>query len=113
MELNLILKVLGEPTRLAILQALLERKHCVRSLSNKLGITESAVSQHLKRMRDAGLVYAEQYGYHTHYYPSTEALEFLEKEIQTMLGQSRGLDRADKDCHCAFKTGKENSHAAR
>ena len=33
MELDRMLKALGEPMRLKIYQALLERKHCVRSLS--------------------------------------------------------------------------------
>ena len=56
MELDRMLKVLGEPMRLKIYQALLERKHCVRSLSKKFGISESAISQHMKVMKDAGLV---------------------------------------------------------
>ena len=47
MELDRMLKALGEPTRLKIYQALMERKHCVRSLSKKLGISESAISQHV------------------------------------------------------------------
>lgn len=44
MELELLMKALGEPMRLRIFCLLLERKHCVRSLSKKLGVTESAVS---------------------------------------------------------------------
>ena len=48
METESILKALGEPMRLKIFRALLERKHCVRSLSKKFNISESAVSQHLK-----------------------------------------------------------------
>ena len=48
MELDRMLKALGEPMRLKIFQALLERKHCVRSLSKKFGISESAISQHMK-----------------------------------------------------------------
>ena len=48
MELARMLKALGEPMRLKIYQALLERKHCVRSLSKKFGISESAISQHMK-----------------------------------------------------------------
>ena len=67
-----MLKALGEPMRLKIYQALLERKHCVHSLSKKLGISESAISQHMKVMKDAGLVYGEKYGYHTHYLPLQE-----------------------------------------
>ena len=39
MDFEKMLKALGEPTRLAIYKSLLERKHCVRSLSKKLGIT--------------------------------------------------------------------------
>ena len=59
MELDRVLKALGEPMRLKIYQNLLERKHCVRSLSKKLGISESAISQHMKVMRDADLIYAK------------------------------------------------------
>ena len=109
MDTLAMLKLLGEPTRLAILNALLERKHCVRSLARKLGITESAVSQHLKRMREAGLVYCEPYGYHSHYYPSTEALEQMEALLHRMAEQSRALNREEKDCQCQWK---ENENAA-
>ena len=40
MELERMLKALGEPMRLKIYQSLLERKHCVRSLSRKFEISE-------------------------------------------------------------------------
>ena len=63
--------------RLKIYQALLERKHCVRSLAKKFGISESAISQHMKVMKDAGLVYGEKYGYHTHYLPLQDAVDYL------------------------------------
>ena len=53
MELDRMLKALGEPMRLKIYQALLERKHCVRSLSKKFGVSESAISQHMRVMKEA------------------------------------------------------------
>ena len=81
MEFDRMLKALGEPMRLKIYLSLLERKHCVRSLSRKLGISESAVSQHLKVMRDAGLVYGEKYGYHTHYKLDKEKLAQIAEGI--------------------------------
>ena len=84
MEFDRMLKVLGEPTRLKIFQCLLERKHCVRSLSKKLGISESAVSQHMKIMKDAELVYGEKYGYHTHYLPLQEAVDFITEQFEQM-----------------------------
>ena len=75
MELDCMLKALGEPMRLKIYLALLERKHCVRSLSKKFGISESAISQHMKVMKEANLVYGEKYSYHTHYLPQQDAAE--------------------------------------
>ena len=81
MELDRMLKALGEPMRLKIFQALLERKHCVRSLSKKFGISESAISQHMKVMKDAGLVYGEKYGYHTHYLLDKEKIAQIADSI--------------------------------
>ena len=103
MELDRMLKALGEPTRLRIFQCLLERKHCVRSLSKKLGISESAVSQHLKHMREAGLVYGEKYGYHTHFVPRQEATDFLAAQFLHMKDRSAALDRDFTTCQCEFR----------
>lgn len=103
MELDRMLIALGEPTRLRIFRCLLERKHCVRSLSKKLGISEPAVSQHLKRMREAGLVYGEKYGYHTHFLPRQEALDFLNDQFRRMRDQSAALDRDLTTCQCEFR----------
>ena len=48
MKTAILIKALCEPMRYSIFQQLLVRKHCVRSLSKKMGITESAISQHMK-----------------------------------------------------------------
>lgn len=91
MDISVMLKALGEPTRLSIFQQLLSRKHCVRSLSKKLGITESAVSQHMKVLKEAGLVYGERFGYHIHYLPKQEALDELCAAFSEMKLQSLDL----------------------
>ena len=104
MELEHILKALGEPMRLKIYQCLLERKHCVRSLSRKLGISESAVSQHLKVMREADLVYGQKYGYHTHYMPVQNTIDCLSEAFVNMQKQSAALDRNISACQCKFRT---------
>ena len=106
MELERMLRALGEPTRLKIYRALLERKHCVRSLSKKLGISEPAVSQHMKVMKEAGLVYSEKYGYHTHYLPSQEAADFLAEQFGLMRDASLKVDRDMTVCQCEYR--KEN-----
>ncbi|MGP2527303.1 ArsR/SmtB family transcription factor [Acidaminococcus sp. LBK-2] len=106
MELDRILKALGEPMRLKIYQALLERKHCVRSLSKKFGISESAISQHLKIMREAGLVYGEKYGYHMHYLPDQGAIDFLAEQVERMRRTSLQVDREQKACQCEYRGRK-------
>lgn len=103
MELAGLIKALAEPTRLKIFLALLERKHCVRSLSRRLGITESAISQHMKVMKEAGLVYGEKYGYHTHYLPAQDALDFLADRFSDMQAASRSLDRDRTRCQCEYR----------
>ena len=47
---------LGDPTRRAIVECLAERPRAVGELANALPISRPAVSQHLKVLKDAGLV---------------------------------------------------------
>ena len=103
MVISVMLKALGEPTRLSVFQQLLIRKHCVRSLSKKLGITESAVSQHMKVLKEAGMVYGERFGYHIHYIPRQEALDELSSAFADMKQQSLVLCRDPSVCQCEYR----------
>src|SRR5256714_1136194 len=47
---------LGDPTRRAIFERLAERPRAVGELARELPISRPAVSQHLKVLKDAGLV---------------------------------------------------------
>ena len=107
MDLERMLRALGEPARLRIFLLLLERRHCVRSLSRHLGVTEPAVSQHLKVMREAGLVRREKYGRHTHYLPDKEAAAFLEDTFHRARLRAVRLEQESPVCQCAHnKEGK-------
>jgi len=66
-ELARVFKVLSTPARVRIVQLLLRRALCVGALSHHLGVTQGAVSQHLRVLRDAGLVSPERRGYFIHY----------------------------------------------
>ncbi len=61
------IKALGDETRWKILQLLSQNQYCVCALSNFIGISQSAISQHLKILREANLVIGEKRGYYTHY----------------------------------------------
>src|SRR5919106_263226 len=58
---------LGEPSRLALLSALLEREATVSDLASRLGLAQPRVSTHLARLRTAGLVTRGSIGRHPAY----------------------------------------------
>jgi DNA-binding transcriptional ArsR family regulator len=66
-EIARICKVLSVDTRVRIIQLLKGRALCVGAMSDGLGVTAGAVSQHLRILRDAGLVVDEKQGYYVHY----------------------------------------------
>lgn len=56
-ELATLTKALGHPARIAILQFLAERKTCVcGDIVDELPLSQSTVSQHLKELKNAGLI---------------------------------------------------------
>lgn len=79
-----VMKSLGDATRFRILEILLAHPACVTSLARSLGISESAVSQHLKILREAGLVRGEKRGYWTHYSVDRDALKQVGRELESM-----------------------------
>ena len=54
------LKVLGDPTRLAIFDALMQGVQCNCDLGEQLGLPMNLISHHLKVLREAGLVRSER-----------------------------------------------------
>lgn len=69
-----IFKVLSVETRVRIVQILKDRALCVNALARHLGITPAAVSQHLRFMREAGIVTPQKRGYFVHYALDAERL---------------------------------------
>ncbi|HEY8448464.1 MAG TPA: metalloregulator ArsR/SmtB family transcription factor [Thermomicrobiales bacterium] len=55
-RLAALFAALGDPTRLRIVAALADRELCVCDLAAAVGQTESAVSHHLRTLRELGLV---------------------------------------------------------
>lgn len=84
------LKALGDPKRYGLLRMMSERSCCVGALATRSGLSESAVSQHLKILREAGLVCGEKYGYYTHYRVDKDALQSVVAELSEMLSMDRG-----------------------
>jgi len=79
------LKVLSVGTRVQIVQLLKGRALCVNALAARLNVTQGAVSQHLRVMRDAGLVSDEKRGYYVHYRLNEQALAAWREAIEQLL----------------------------
>ena len=97
-----LFRVLGVESRLKILDLLKRKGHCcVNEMSGEIGITASAVSQHLRVLRHAGLVRSERKGYWIPYEVDEDALDQCRRVLEQVcacgcrMGQARG-DSAPK-----------------
>src|SRR3979411_2376383 len=74
-----VAKALGDPIRLQLVDVL--RKHagkvCVCELVPLFDISQSTLSHHLKKLRDAGIVDSERRGLWAYYYVRDDALGAL------------------------------------
>ena len=76
-RLALIYKLLGEPSRLKIAMALRGGEMCVCDLAAFLGISESAVSHQIRRLRDLALVKSRREGQILYYSLDDHKLDAL------------------------------------
>ena len=74
------LKLLADPTRLRVMWALLHGEHSVNALADHVGVRPPAVSQHLAKLRLAGLVRTRRDGNHIFYAAENEHIERLAAE---------------------------------
>jgi DNA-binding transcriptional ArsR family regulator len=99
-ELAEIFKALSDPTRLRLVKLLSEqppsedpgvcngqRFLCVNALAHRLGVTQSAVSQHLRVLRQAGLIRGERRGPFVHYSLDEDGLEKYRVALLDTLGE--------------------------
>ena len=108
-KLARLLKVLSVGTRVRIVQLLKGRALCVNALVARLDVTQGAVSQHLRVMRDAGLVIDEKRGYFVHYRLNEKTLAAWREEIDKLLDPAVGAStdtKGARKCAAAMTRGK-------
>ena len=76
-----LFKVLSVDRRIEIIELLKNGPMSVNALTQTLGATQSAVSQHLRTLKAAGLVTSERKGYWIYYTLDREALERCRKRL--------------------------------
>ena len=86
-----VIAALGDPTRRQIFEFLSAHPSSVGDLAKKLPVTRSAVSQHLRVLKDAGLVSHRSAGTRNVYHIDPEGLaklrQYLDKLWETALDE--------------------------
>jgi DNA-binding transcriptional ArsR family regulator len=83
-----VLSAMGNPRRLAILGLLADEEVSVRELANQVGISQSALSQHLAKLRAAGLVSTRREGQMIFYSSCRASLVPLLSNLSVWLGST-------------------------
>ena len=112
MDKMLVLRAIANDSRMKILEHLLEKNYCVGMLARKLELTEGAISQHLKVLKEAGILKGEKKGYFMHYEVNREILIDLADKLKALAQveqktcQGEGIGKGEMDfehkghCNC-------------
>jgi len=79
---------LGDPTRKAIFELLLERPRAVVELAGELPVSRPAVSQHLRVLKDVGLVIDQPNGTRRIYRADPDGLAKLRADLERYWGKA-------------------------
>jgi ArsR family transcriptional regulator, arsenate/arsenite/antimonite-responsive transcriptional repressor len=88
-ELALLAKALGHPARVQILRVLLASESCFcGEIVDQMTLAQATVSQHLKVLKDAGLIQGEIDGPRTCYWVAQERLVELHGLVGELLDEA-------------------------
>ena len=92
------LKLLGDKTRLTILTLLRERALCVCDLVDLLGTSQPNMSQHLRKLKDAGLVNETRKGQWIYYSLNIEDKPYVGAILSYIPSLKEKIDKMKNDC---------------
>ena len=94
-----VFSALADPTRLKLVKLLCRQRDpdalCVNALASLLGVTQSAVSQHLRVLKGVGLVKGARRGSRVHYSLDEGAAERLRGLLSSALTGAHPQDGGD------------------
>ena len=93
-----VFKALGDTTRLKLIRLLASNRFCVADLAKKLGVSQPAVSQHLKVLKNIGILTSKREGYFVYYSLNKERLAFYKKRIEELFMMAFVKCPNDGDC---------------
>ncbi|MGV3705373.1 MAG: ArsR/SmtB family transcription factor [Arcticibacter sp.] len=90
-RMAILLKAIAHPARIAILQEIINRNACIcGDLVSELGLAQATISQHLKELKNAGLIQGTIEGASVCYCINPEAWETLKNELDGFFHSYKG-----------------------
>lgn len=91
-----LMKAFGHPARIAILELLAKRETCIcGDITDELPLAQSTVSQHLKALKNAGIITGEVEGVKTCYCLDQDGLKELNHLFQPFINELTTLKNDD------------------
>ena len=101
LQITEFFKALSDPTRLKIFRMLAanpSNKLCVGAIAERLGVTQPAVSQHLRVLKNVGLVDPNRDGFRVHYTINPATLEVFKTAVEDLHQLATGSCDCQKEC---------------
>ena len=93
-----MLRVLADPVRARIVELLAGEQLCTCHLVEATGARQTNVSNHLRVLRQAGLIEAEPAGRYTYYRLRPEALDALAGQLTSLAVRARTAGQTRRPC---------------
>lgn len=92
------IQVLADPLRARLVELLAVEQLCTCHLVEETGARQTNVSNHLRVLREAGLVEAHPAGRYTYYRLRPEALTALTEHFMDLAGRARTAEQIRRPC---------------
>ncbi|WP_214071747.1 metalloregulator ArsR/SmtB family transcription factor [Mucilaginibacter sp. dw_454] len=90
-ELAMLLKAIAHPARIAILQHIIAANACIcGDLVDELGLAQATISQHLKELKNAGIIQGTIEGVKTCYCINPETWQLISAQLGGFLEAYKG-----------------------
>lgn len=93
-----LIRVLGDPLRLQVVTLLARETLCTTHLVEETGAKQTNLSNHLKVLREAGVVETEPCGRYTYYRLKPEVIETLAGQFADLAAAARANAGSKRPC---------------
>jgi len=93
-----VIGLLADPVRAQIVEALARGPACVCHLVEDLNLKQPNISNHVRLLRQAGLIHGENRGKFTFYHLNTDAIDIAATHLAQLADNARANATAYREC---------------